>query len=153
MHDLHPHPGTRGRYLDFSYGLLSANKPAGILTRLGADGKPVLDPKSDLKGKKIVDVKGWAPTSDGMSLVNNWCTGKRYNGYEILNPCIQKFMETEEYYKACEKHKFTKYCYPNKFFPAKDAGSDKPWMLTTDKQPAGGCKTGYCDCEAGVSVE
>lgn len=78
--------GSRGRYLDFSWGILSSNKPAGILTRLGSDGKPVIDPKSDLSGKKIVDVKGWAPTADGLSLVKNWCTGKRYEGFQIVTP-------------------------------------------------------------------
>merc|ERR1719324_1143571 len=78
--------GTRNRYMDFSYGILQANKPAGILTRLGTDGKPVIDPKSDLSGMKIVDVKGWAPTADGLSLVNNWCTNKRYTGFTILTP-------------------------------------------------------------------
>lgn len=78
--------GVRNRYVDFSYGILSANKPAGILTRLGSDGKPVLDPMSDLSGKKIVDVKGWAPTADGLSLVSNWCTNTRYTGYEVLTP-------------------------------------------------------------------
>lgn len=78
--------GVRNRYVDFSYGILSANKPAGILTRLGSDGKPFLDPMSDLSGKKIVDVKGWAPTADGLSLVNNWCTNTRYTGYEVITP-------------------------------------------------------------------
>merc|ERR1719473_2197283 len=78
--------GTRNRYVDFTNGILSANKPAGILTRLGSDGKPIIDPKSDLTGKKIVDVKGWAPTADGLKLVTNWCTNKRYTGYEVLTP-------------------------------------------------------------------
>lgn len=231
--------GTRGRYLDFTNGILSANKPAGILTRLGSDGKPVIDPMGDLSGKKIVDVKGWAPTADGLKLVNNWCTGKRYSGFEmitpendgndaameilmsggadgmfvyadqaynyrpgqqsdgvtptwdeelwsglgtkfayvatgqlghsyngttlaiskkgsglpeILNPCIQKFMQTQAYYDVCAKHGFTKYCYPNEFFGEK-ADGDKPWMLKTNEQPSDDCASGYCGCGAGVSSD
>lgn len=230
--------GTRGRYLDFTYGILSSNKPAGILTRLGSDGKPVIDPKSDLRGKKIVDVKGWAPTADGLKLVTNWCTNQRYSGFEvitpakdgndpamamlrngeadgmfvyadqaynyrpdqagvtpswdtvlwtglgtkfayigtgmlghshngttlaiskkgsglnaILNPCIQKFMETKEYYDVCKKHSFDAYCYKNSHFPeGEGADTDKPWMKKSNEQAAGGCSTGYCDCEAGVST-
>jgi len=228
--------GTRGRYLDFSYGILSANKPAGILSRLGSDGKPILDPMSDLSGKKIVDVKGWAPTADGLSLVTNWCTGNRYTGYEILtpeedgndaamtmlrngqadgmfvyadqahnyrpgqagvtptwdeslwtglgtnfayigtgmlghsyngttltiskkgsglndiiNPCLQKYMETEHYYATCQKHSFEASCYPNAHFPSVSA-TEKSWMKKTNEQPAGGCANGYCECAAGVST-
>jgi len=44
---------------------------------------------SDLSGKKIVDVAGWAPTADGLSLVTNWCTGNRYTGYEVLTPSTE----------------------------------------------------------------
>jgi len=228
--------GTRNRYVDFTQGILSANKPAGILTRLGSDGKPIIDPKSDLTGKKIVDVKGWAPTADGLSLVNNWCTNKRYSGYEvltptadgndaamkmlrsgeadgmfvyadqaynyrpdqadvtatwdttlwsglgtsfayigtgmlghayngttlaiskkgsglnaILNPCIEKFMQTKDYFDVCEKHSFTSSCYKNSHFPA-TLEDVKPWMMKTNEHRAGGCATGYCDCDAGVST-
>jgi len=228
--------GTRGRYLDFSYGILSANKPAGILTRLGTDGKPVLDPLSDLSGKKIVDVKGWAPTADGLSLVTNWCTGSRYSGYtvltptedgndaamtmlrngeadgmfvyadqaynyrpgqaditptwnealwtglgtkfayigtgmlghsyngttlaiskkgsglnDILNPCLQKYMETASYYDVCKKHDFEASCYPNAHFPTVESTS-KPWAQKTNEHPAGGCSAGYCECSVGVTT-
>merc|ERR1711988_59615 len=78
--------GTRNRYLDFSRGILDANKPAGILTRLGSDGKPAIDPTSDLSGKRIVDVSGWAPTADGLSLVNNHCSGARFSDFTVLTP-------------------------------------------------------------------
>merc|ERR1719171_2143330 len=79
--------GTRPRYMDFTYGILSANKPAGLLVLLGPDGKPTIDPMSDdMTGKKIVDVAGWAPTADGLALVTNDCTGNRWLGMEILTP-------------------------------------------------------------------
>jgi len=235
--------GTRGRYLDFSYGILSANKPAGILTRLGSDGKPIIDPTSDLSGKKIVDVSGWAPTADGLSLVTNWCTGERYTGYtvltptdsegnaidgndaamtmlrngeadgmfvyadqaynyrpnqtdvtptwdtnlwsglgtrfayigtgmlghsyngttlaiskkgsglnDILNPCIQKYMESAAYLDTCKKHALEASCYPNAHFPANPSNANKPWMKKTNEQPVGGCANGYCECAAGAST-
>jgi len=229
--------GARNRYLDFSRGILDANKPAGILTRLGSDGKPLIDPMSDLSGKRIVDVSGWAPTADGLSLVNNHCTGSRftdftvltpsesgndaamrmlrngdadgmfvyadqaynyrpdqedvtatwdtalwtglgsefayihtgmfghaYNGTtlaiskkgsglnDILNPCIEKFMQTKKYYDTCEKHSFTSSCYKNAHFPAATSTAESPWMKPTD-QHTGACSTGYCACDVGVTSD
>jgi hypothetical protein len=57
--------GVRNRFGEFSHSILENNKPAGLLTRL-VDGKPILDPNSDLSGVKIADVTGWAPTIDGL---------------------------------------------------------------------------------------
>lgn len=67
--------GQRNRFMEFSNAILSANKPAGILTRLNAEGKPVVSPTSDLNGVKIVDVSGWAPTADTLIYVKNSCAG------------------------------------------------------------------------------
>lgn len=78
--------GVRNRWLEFSDGILQANKPAGILTRLNPDGTPVISPNSDLSGFTIVDVAGWAPTADGLALVTNPCTGQRYSGYSMVTP-------------------------------------------------------------------
>jgi len=228
--------GTRPRHLDFSYGILSANKPAGILTLLGPDGKPTIDPTTDdLTGKKIVDVAGWAPTADGMALVTNKCTGNRYTGMEILipdtsgndaamamlrngqadgmwvyadqaynyrpgqpgvtadwdtalwtgfgsefayistgmlahslngttlamskkgsglndilNPCLQAYMETESYHTICAKHGFLSSCYPNSFFTVADS-TPSAYELPTDQQ-TGDCSDGYCTCSAGVTT-
>ena len=52
------------------------------------DGKPELDPKSDLKGAKVVDVKGWAPTSDGLNFVKNRCGAddSYFLGFEMTTP-------------------------------------------------------------------
>lgn len=76
--------GVRPRFAEFSYGILKDNKPAGILTRL-VDGKPVIDPKSNLAGVKIADVKGWAPTIDSLDFVSNNCTGERFENYEMIS--------------------------------------------------------------------
>jgi len=78
--------GVRNRYMEFTNAILDENKPAGILTRLGSDGKPVIDPMSDLSGVNIVDVAGWAPTAEGLQLVNNFCTGGRFNGFNLITP-------------------------------------------------------------------
>lgn len=207
--------GQRNRFVEFSNAILRANKPAGILVRL-KDGKPEIDPMSDLSGKKIVDVKGWAPTEDGLKFVKNRCNSAKnyFEGFtmlassvpyksksqkktfgegsnpndvalamlldgaadgvwiysdqphhydcevykkathehdcemwagfkkdyafihtglyahttngttltlakkgsgiaEIVNPCIQKFLKTKEYFDICEKHGFTSVCYKN----------------------------------------
>ena len=230
--------GARNRYMEFSNGILQANKPAGILTRLKDDGTPHITSDSTLEGLKIADVNGWAPTPDGLALVKNKCTGKHFSGYElvvpeasgndaamkllmngtvdgvfiyadqahnyncdpsvlaandvtpewdcdlwagfgtkyayvqtgmfghayngttltiskrgsgiaanIVNPCLEKFMATKEYYDVCKKHGFESSCYPNEFFPAEL--KDKPpktWELATNKLTTT-CADGYCPCK------
>lgn len=43
------------------------------MTRL-SNGKPIIAPMEyDLGGKKLVDVKGWAPTEDGFGFESNNC--------------------------------------------------------------------------------
>lgn len=65
---------------------------------------------------------------------------------KILNPCIEEFLKTEEYYKVCEKYGMTKSCFKNDFFPAEDGEATKNiYMLRTDEQ-TGDCSTGYCKC-------
>jgi len=39
----------------------------------------MLDGADDLNGKTVVDVGGWAPTADGLTYVNNKCTGAKYS--------------------------------------------------------------------------
>lgn len=221
--------GERNRYLEFSDPILKDNKPAGILTRL-VNGRPVISPTSNLTGVKIVDVKGWAPTSDGLAFVKNSCTGSNLVDYEvfmpeesgndaalkllldgtadgmfvyadqaynyrcddpdleaswdcdlwsgfgekfayihtgmvryalsgttlsiskkgsgvaeILNPCINKILQSKKYYYACKKYDLMKSCYPNSFFP-NDTGTVNRWDLETVDQSKG-CSNGYCSCE------
>ena len=69
---------------------------------------------------------------------------------EIVNPCIQKFMETKAYYDVCSKHLgLYGSCYRNAFFPAEDPAAvlEKPWEAPTNEQ-SGPCSTGYCACDA-----
>ena len=70
--------GVRNRYLDFTHAVTSKGA-AGFLVRLDADGKPEVDPMSDLSDKKVVDITGWAPTVDGMLYVSNECTGEAFD--------------------------------------------------------------------------
>ncbi len=79
--------GVRNRYLEFSKPILQLNKHAGVITRLNPDGTPVVKPSSNLKGVKVVDVVGWAPTQDGLAFVENRCDGRnRFSGYELIAP-------------------------------------------------------------------
>jgi hypothetical protein len=225
--------GVRNRWLEFSHGILAANKPAGILTRL-ENGVPVINPKSDLSGFTIVDVAGWAPTADGLKFVSNPCTGAKYSGYTlttpsvdgndaamtmlmngeadgmwlyadqaasfvdsagaesgwnatlwdgfgtkyayistgldehafngttltiakkgsglaaVVNPCIDKFVNTKGYYDICVKYNMTASCISdnNPYFPAATE-PPPPYMLKTNKLPADTCAGGYCGCDVG----
>jgi hypothetical protein len=62
----------------------------------------------------------------------------------VLNPCIQKFMKTKEYYDVCVKHEMEASCYRNEFFSAKE-NKPKPYMKPSDEQ-TGDCSDGYCPC-------
>lgn len=226
--------GERNRFMEFSWGILKANKPAGLLTRLDSNGQPVINGRSNLNGVKVVDVVGWAPTSDTLALVENQCTRARFADFEmispvvpegenpndvalrmllsggadamwvyadqaqnyqctagitsdwdcdlwakwktefayiqtgldghtnngttlamakkgsglmdVVNPCLQRFMDTKEYYDICKKHQFETSCYPNGHFPdgsTEDKDHEKPTdQLTTS------CSQGYCKCPA-----
>ena len=74
--------GVRNRYVDFTNAIIHKGA-AGILTRLDANGSPLVSSMSDLDGVKIVDVTGWAPTKDGIEFVKNECTGDRFSGYDM----------------------------------------------------------------------
>ena len=55
-------------------------QPAGLIVKLDTDGKPLVDPTSDLSGETIVDVTGYAPTTDTLSIVQNWCNEPQHSG-------------------------------------------------------------------------
>merc|ERR1711988_1956804 len=147
---------------------------------------------------RIVDVAGWAPTADGLSLVNNFCTNSRFSGFtvitpatsgndaamqmlrdgsaagmfghayngttlaiskkgsglnEILNPCLERYMQTQHYYEVCANHSsLLSSCYPNSYFPPSPPSPPSPWMLSTNLQ-TGDCSTGYCSCNVALSTE
>ena len=67
--------GERNRFLDFSQAWAVQNKPAGLITRLDANGVPHINGTNTLENLVIVDVTGWAPTADTLDFVSNQCTG------------------------------------------------------------------------------
>jgi len=227
--------GVRNRYLEFSSPILNMNKPAGILTRLD-NGVPAVDGSSNLSGITVVDVVGWAPTSDTLSLNTNGCTGETFTGFttidptvdtgranddalqtllngdadaiwiyadqaysyscaknpdndpvldefdctlwdglgstfayvqtglydysragttlsiskvgsglsDILNPCIEEFLTTEEYYDACVKWGLSDDCFENEFFTTSEPKTDAFYSTTSDLTTS--CEDGYCSC-------
>jgi hypothetical protein len=52
---------------------------------------------------------------------------------EIINPLIDRFLRTEEYYNLCEKWNLTHSCYKNEFFPANSGPNYErtPYLLPT----------------------
>jgi len=235
--------GVRNRFLEFSDAILNQNKPAGLIVMLNSDGTPKVDGLSNLAGKTVVDVGGWAPTADTIAFVENKCTGEQYasmctesggtdcytlttgegndasmkmlrdgeadamfiyadqahnyecdadgksknagavatwncslwanfgtdyayvqtgqfghamNGTtlamsqrgsgvaEILNPCIQDFLKTKEYYDLCLKHDLVDSCYRNEFFTGTET-HHHAYMEATHAHTSG-CNSGYCPC-------
>jgi len=63
-----------------------------------------------------------------------------------INPCIEKFMASEDYLEVCEKWGKTHECFPNDFFHDADSHVDvHPFDLPTDDHTSG-CWDGYCPC-------
>jgi hypothetical protein len=78
--------GLRPRMGEFSNAITKPTaQPAGILVKLDSDGKPMVSPTSDLSGETIVDVVGYAPTTDTLSVVNNWCNGGTFFNADAVN--------------------------------------------------------------------
>ena len=68
--------GVRERFMDFSKPMMNDNVPDALITRLDANGEPVVSGLSDLAGKVVVDMPGFAPTVDQLPVVENYCTGQ-----------------------------------------------------------------------------
>jgi hypothetical protein len=106
------------------------------------------------------DCKGWeglgtdyAYIHTGMVSTPNGTTisiSKRSAGVaKLLDPCIQKAMETEEYKDLCERLELLPDCFPNSYFdmgaiPAKKH-MDKVHSAKTGEQIKT-CADGYCTC-------
>ena len=86
LYDLHSYRGPAEPFLEFSEPILNLNKPAGLISRLRADGTPVINSTSSLQGVRVVDVVGWAPTADGLHFVTNFCTNQKFSGFQIVAP-------------------------------------------------------------------
>jgi len=88
--------------------------------------------------------------------VNNGTTlalAKKGSGVAAkLNPCLQKFMETKDYYDICVKYDFVDSCYRNSFFPVSDDIEVHDYNKPT-KEHDGDCSTGYCPCTGVTKLE
>eukprot|EP00241_Pyramimonas_parkeae_P005279 CAMPEP_0114252418 /NCGR_PEP_ID=MMETSP0058-20121206/15826_1 /TAXON_ID=36894 /ORGANISM="Pyramimonas parkeae, CCMP726" /LENGTH=358 /DNA_ID=CAMNT_0001366351 /DNA_START=185 /DNA_END=1261 /DNA_ORIENTATION=- len=65
---------------------------------------------------------------------------------DIINPCMNRFMQTEEYYKVCANHGLAQDCYPNAFFPEEYLTSTIPVWDVSTKDLQSKCSDGYCPC-------
>merc|ERR1712039_71854 len=83
--------------------------------------------------------------------VNNGTTlamAKKDSGVAAkLNPCLQKFMETKDYYDICAKYDIVDSCYRNSFFPSADNIPVHDYNKPTQDHN-GNCSSGYCPCTA-----
>jgi len=62
---------------------------------------------------------------------------------ETINSCLTQYLETEEYYKVCQRYEKEHECIRNDFFPADVVTQD--WEKKTSEQTS--CDTGYCSCD------
>jgi len=64
---------------------------------------------------------------------------------DVLDPCIEAFLETESYYTICEKYGLTSDCFVNDFFPESAASVTPTYNLKTSELTSD-CSSGYCKC-------
>ena len=71
---------------------------------------------------------------------------------DILDPCIEALIETEQYYEICEKWSLADSCFQTEYFPDRRNRArrlaDLPYNDPTSSQ-TDGCGDGYCSCDAG----
>jgi len=223
--------GVRHEYMEFSWSYLERNKAAGFISLLDEAGMPLVRGDDSMEGRKVIDVGGWAPTSDGIGYVMNHCTDERFSedfellvangndealkmlydkegdvifiyaeqaynfqqaceenpetediacdlwsgfgqdfayvqtgqfGYmkngttlvmakkgsgigELVNPCMQTYMESRKYRKLCENYNKTNECFPNEYFKNLNSSEPNVYDLPTDEHTSG-CEDGYCPC-------
>ena len=72
---------------------------------------------------------------------------------EIINPLIDRFLQTRQYYELCVKFDMVNVCHVNEFFPSVQAPDleKSPYLMPTAKMfPSQNCSTGYCQCPSSV---
>lgn len=78
--------GQRERQFEFSNAILESKKHAGLLVRMNADGTPEINGTDTFEGRRVADVRGWAPSKDGLYFEQNTCNGGRFKGFEMVTP-------------------------------------------------------------------
>jgi len=61
----------------------------------------------------------------------------------LVDGCMDKFLQTKEYYDICTKHKLATDCHSNSHF--KTTPKSNVWDSKTTEQ-TGACSSGYCPC-------
>mmetsp|Transcript_6086 Transcript_6086/g.11639 ORF Transcript_6086/g.11639 Transcript_6086/m.11639 type:complete len:402 (-) Transcript_6086:246-1451(-) len=102
------------------------------------------------------DCAKWAQFGKKFAFVQSGLFGHSVNGTtltiskkgsgvsDIVNPCMERFMRTEEYYKVCSRHGMELLCYPNAHFPDEYFSDILPaWETATNITQ---CQDGYCPC-------
>jgi ABC-type amino acid transport substrate-binding protein len=64
---------------------------------------------------------------------------------EKLNPCLDRYMLTQDYHDVCVKWHKEEECYPNEFFTAADKEHQYEFNKETSEHK-GDCSNGYCPC-------
>jgi len=70
---------------------------------------------------------------------------------DVINPCLRRFMQTEQYYEICRTHHLEDACFANSHFPADAATHHHIYFSSTPElagQAEGTCAHGYCPCPA-----
>lgn len=65
---------------------------------------------------------------------------------DLVNPCLEKFLQTEDYYRLCAKYGLVDTCFQNDFFPTNGTTSERPASFTPTDQLETSCSDGYCPC-------
>jgi len=88
----------------------------------------------------------------GLIVQNNGTTvamSKKGSGLgEVLNPCIQTVLGTQEYQALCQKggHPVDMKCFENSFFTATPASMSVYATLQSARTDSKTCSDGYCTC-------
>jgi len=104
------------------------------------------------------DCAKWAGFGTKFAFIQTGLFSHAYNGTtlamskkgsglnEIINPCMERYMQTKEYYEVCAKYGLADDCYPNSYFPEEYfTTTTSVWNIQTQALPTQ-CKDGYCAC-------
>jgi hypothetical protein len=64
---------------------------------------------------------------------------------DLINPCIEAYIETEQYYNICVKYGLEGSCFKNDFFPEGGSGELNLWDIPSNELTTE-CSSGYCKC-------
>lgn len=68
---------------------------------------------------------------------------------DLVNPCIEAFLATKEYYDLCAKYDLVQDCFTNAFFPTDAVATERLFEKPTNELTMT-CAEGYCPCPMAV---